>query len=312
MLQRKQLLTTMSLLVILVFGIIGVQAHGDEEDVTDINVRGTVVQAIGQYPDTMTYNGEGVIDLEMPGFYELHLDAENNVGLMFARFYVKSYQLNADTLLEDAQITVISPLFGSPTGIMPEYWEGGVATDVLLHGDSGQEAPVLPTVFNKAASWGPALIFVDGEQLMGAEKIMGAPNVMGAFAGHMMYSNEMRDPETGFVANADGDEPFSPMQPANGNAYDEDANLLHLIIRTEERDDEAFPPFTMFMHFNFLDVQEIDPLEDMDFMSFEGVGQMMKDMEMSAVKEQLGMAMGQWLSLVDDVEASLADEESEG
>ena len=303
---KRSFYVIFTIFILLILSSISVIAQDDEQ--TEFHLRGTVVQRIGQYPDNFSYDGSDVVDLEQPGFFEMHLDAENNVGLMFSRFYVESYQLNADTLLEDAQITVIFPLFGAPTGIMPDYWEGGIATDVLLHGDSGHEAPVLPTVFNDVASWGPALVFVDGEQLMGAEEIMGAPNIMGAFAGHMMYSNEVRDPETGLVANAEGDGSYSPMVPSDGIAYEDSSNLFHLIVRTEVRDDAAFPPFSMFMHFNFLEIEEIDALEmEMDFPTFESLMGMMEGMEMEAMQEQMGQMVGDWLMMADMVEEALAE-----
>jgi hypothetical protein len=287
----------------------------DDEEQTVFHLRGTTVVTIGEYPDNFSYDGSNVVNTELPGFFELHVDSESDTGVMFARFYVSEYQMDADTLLEDAQITVIYPLFGAPTGIMPEYWEGGIATDVLLHGDSGQEAPVLPTAFNDVASWGPALVFVNGEQVMGAEEIMGVPNVMGAFAGHVMYTNEVRDPDSGVVYNAALDAPFSPMAPSDGIESDDDASLLHLIVRTEERDDAAFPPFSMFMHVNFLDVVELEMdqinpmLMEMEPMTFDAMNGMMESMEMEEVQAALGEQMGQLMGLIDMTEAELFPEE---
>ncbi|MDQ7024265.1 MAG: hypothetical protein Q9P44_01760 [Anaerolineae bacterium] len=306
------------LLLILVTSALAVTVSAqDEEEQTVFHLRGTVVQSIGEYPDNFSYDGSNVIALDRPGFFEVHVDTETNTGIMFARFYVNEYQMDADTLLEDAQVTVIFPLFGAPTGVMPEYWEGGIATDVDLHGNSGHEAPVLPTVFNALASWGPALVFVDGEQVMGGEEIMGVPNVTGAFAGHVMYTNEVRDADTGVVYNEAMDAPYSPMAPADGIATDDDVSLLHLIVRSEVRDDEAFPPFSMFMHFNFLDVQElgmdeINPmLMEMEPMTFEGMNAMMESMEMDEVRAALGEQMGQVMGLINMTEEALFGEESD-
>lgn len=286
------------LALMLGFATIQAQDTGSEDQCpTQFHLRGTQPQTIGEYPNNFSYDGTNVVKLTKPGFFELHYNAANDTGLAFARFYVDSYQLNADTHLENAQLTVIYPLFGTPTGVMPDYWEGGVATCVLLHGDSGHEAPVLPTVWNDVASWGPVLLFVDGEQVRGADELMGAPNPMGAFAGHIMYTNPVRDRETGFVANAAGDAPYSPQDPSNGITYTQAASLLHLIAHSEERDANAFPPNTMFMHVNFFDVNSIAPLDGIQYLT--------KDMVQNMSPDDFKAQVGQWMTLIDGIEASL-------
>lgn len=299
------------LVAALLLVVMSVSVFGQDEEQTEFHLRGTYVQLIGQYPHSFSYDGSSVVTTDLPGFFELHLDAENDIGMMFARFYVSDFQFDADTLLEEAQITVIYPLFGMP--IMPKYFEGGIATDVLLHGDSGQEAPVLPTVFNEVASWGPAMVFINGEQYLGPEEMMGGPNLMRALSGHMMYSNSPRDPETGLVANAADDGPYSPMTPSDALPYDEEATLLHLVVHTDDRDEEAFPPVTMFLHVNFLDVVEIDAAEGVEdmYLSFAMINEMMETME---AEEVMG-SMEEWvmgiMEMIDATEAELDEASSD-
>ncbi len=40
-----------------------------------------------------------------------------------------------------------------------------VTTNIYLHGDTGPGGPVLPTIFNMLATWGPAKVWLNGTQL---------------------------------------------------------------------------------------------------------------------------------------------------
>ncbi len=296
-------LVALSILLIALLAAPSINAQDDGgEGPTEFHIRGASVQAIGQYPDSFSYDGSEVRPQEW-GFFEIHIDAETDTGLMFARFHLDNHQLDSETLLEDSTVTVIYPLFGLPTDTMPEYWEGGIADYTFLHGDSGQEAPVLPTIWNTFGSWGPSLIFVDGEQYMGDETFLGDDNVFGFTTGHTMYSANVRNPETGEVLNADGSAPFSPMEPGNGSVFDEEVGLLHVVAHTDTRDAEAFPPFTMFLHINFYDVEEIEPIEDLEYLTWETMA------ELDADGETWEDRVAGWLELVDAVQEELFGEE---
>jgi len=298
---RHTLSLALTFIFLLSLGTTALTVQAQEGEESEFHIRGVDVRTIGEYPHSFSYDGSNVGRAEK-GFFELHIDPENDQGLMFARIWVDDYQLDAETTLENAELTVIYPLFGTPNqDTMPDYWEGGISTDVLLHGDSGHEAPVLPTVWNKVASWGPSMVFVNGEPYEADPEFMGQENVMNLLSGHMMYSNMVRDPETGFVPSSDPDAPFSPVEPGNGPGYEEDASLLHLVTHTDTRDDDAFPPNTMFVHINFLDVEEIDPI-DVEFVSWEQV----RDEGM----EILGEHVDDWLALVDATEEELYGEDS--
>ncbi len=301
--KSKRMSVVLGLLLVLVTGVLIGATHaqeGDEGEPSEFHLRGTSVVRIGQYPDSFSYDGSDVEPLERPGFFELHLDATNDVGLMIGRFYVDQYQLNADTLLEDSQITVVYPLFGFNNDLEPEYWEGGITDFIPLHGDSGNEAPVLPAVWNDVASWGPAVVFIDGEQWQGGTNMVSETNPLGALYGHMMYTNLVRDPETGFVSNSTGDAPYSPMAPSDVVPFDMDAKMLHLVVRTDERDQNAFPPFTTFMHFNFLDVEEIEPLQDVEYLTWD---EALNDL----TPEDIQGLFDQWLALADEIEATITE-----
>lgn len=290
------LLFVVALLIVPTLNVSAQDGGDDEDQPTAFHIRGYNVQAIGQYPDSFSYDGTAVRPQEW-GFFEIHIDAETDTGLMIARFHVDSHQLDAETLLEDAVITVVYPVFGLPTDTAPEYWEGGIADYLDLHGDSGSEAPVLPTLFNNFGSWGPSVVFVNGEQYMGDAEFLGAENVFGLTTGHTMFSEMVRNPETGEVFAEDGETYFSPADPGNGSIYSDEITLLHVVAHTDTRDSEAFPPFTMFLHINFYDFEEVDALEDVEYLTWDA----MADMD----EEGWDTLVDSWLALADEIETEV-------
>ena len=247
----------------------------------EFHIQGSRVRLVGGYGDNMVYDGANV--QSGVGSAEMHLDADANTGSIVATFTVDSFHPSKDIDLDNASVTLIFPLFGFPPGVeMPGYMEGGIADNVGLHGDTGNEAPILPDVRNAAATWGPVLVFVNGEQLMGGETMMGMPNPMGAFLGHMMLSEVVRDPETQALYNSDGSGFYSPMDPHNGSVVSEDISLLHLIVRSETEDADNFPGFDFFLHVNFETTSEAAamPISDLTFAK-------MMEMPMDKVMEML-------------------------
>ncbi|MCI0709781.1 MAG: hypothetical protein L0154_06415 [Chloroflexi bacterium] len=274
----------------------------DDDQPTDFHLRGTAPQIIGQYPDSFNYDGSQVRPQEW-GFFEIHFDAEADLGLAIARFSVDEHALDAETTIEDAVVTVIYLLHGmADANTMPAYWEGGIADYLDLHGDSGAEAPVLPTIFNNFGTWGPTLVFVNDEQYSGDEMFMGQENTFGLLMGHTMWSEMVRNPETGEVFAADGETYFDPAKPGDGSVFSEEISLLHVVAHTETRDTENFPPFSMFLHVNFYEFEEIEPL-DIEYLSWED----MADITPEAWEE----LVAGWLELADQIEAEVLADDGE-
>jgi hypothetical protein len=134
---------------------------------------------------------------------------------------------------------------------MPEYMEGGIADNVVLYGDSGNETPILPSVRSAVASWGPVWVYVNGKQLMGGKTLMGMPNPSGAFLGHMMLTDVVRDPTTQKVLNASGNAVYNPKDPGDSSVVSDDISLLHLIVRSEEEDPGNSPGFDFYLNLNY-------------------------------------------------------------
>lgn len=224
------------------------------------HLEGTEVRLIGGYGDNFSYDGSKVT--KGSGRVEIHVNSDTDVGSIVASFTVPTFHPSKDITLKNPQVTLIYPLFGfPPEAQMPACFEGGIADSVTLHGDSGCEAPIMPKHFDYLASWGPVLVFVNGEQLKGAPTMMGMDNPMGAFLGHLMYGEQVRDPETFKLYQRDGKTPYSPKEPGNGSVASADPNdrMIHLVARSEVEDPSNFPGFDFFLHVNFDKVTDAAP-----------------------------------------------------
>lgn len=226
-------------------GSLAREIQGEPTDVLD----GVVAEPV----DSFTWDGEGrhpVWDAEV----ELEIDPASNTGSIKAEWT----DLNGTWTFEQTA-------FG-PAGIIPDHPSGlrvtsaletalvhddPVSTNVYLHGDTTAGGPVLPTVFNYIATWGPAEVTLDGAPF---------PNVYDGptpdWVAHTMTTEGVRNPD-GTVTVNDG----TIYHPSLRNqAGDIDANDLefHLVFHDApgpEMTDNFPPPLSFFYHLTFEDVK---------------------------------------------------------
>ncbi len=124
-----------------------------------------------------------------------------------------------------------------------------VVTNVYLHGDTGAAGPMLPTVFNLLATWGPATITHNGQPF---DNPFDGPVPM--WVGHTMTTVGVRD-ENGVVHNTDGSI-FSPMTASRG-AVDQDDLEFHLVFHDlpGPLTGNVPSPLSFFYHLTFEDVK---------------------------------------------------------
>lgn len=122
-----------------------------------------------------------------------------------------------------------------------------IATDVFLHGDTGNEAPVMPRIYNYFATWGPGTIWVNGEK------------VVPMIGSHTMFSEQARG-EDGKIVNASG-QVYSPMVKDKTGFTDPSETEFHFVAHTTEPDSDNFPPHTAWIHLHFSDVEVVQKPE---------------------------------------------------
>ncbi len=220
-------------------------ANGEQEESTYMTFEGshkdvwkleaTDALLIGGYGDNFVYNGEAVVPVE--GRATVEVNAKKNEGTMIAEFNGTITPEAGVSYTGDIRIEYTKFAEGS------EFWEGGVADFVWLHGDSGQEAPVMPNVRTDLGSWGPANVYVNDELIY--ENL----------AGHMMYTEGSRDRTTYALYNGDKSGFYSPKSPGDSSIAHPDEMELHFVAHTVDPDTGNFPPHTVWIHLNYLNVE---------------------------------------------------------
>jgi len=192
---------------------------------------------IGGYGDNFVYDGKTVVPVE--GKAMVNVNTKTNQGTMTAEFNGTITPEAGKSYTGDIRLEYTKFAEGS------DFWEGGVADYVYLHGDTGQEAPVMPKVRTDLGSWGPVNVYVNDEL------------VYENLAGHMMYTEGSRDRSTYALYNSDKSGFFSPMDPSNSSIAAPDEMELHFVAHTTESDSGNFPPHTVWLHLNFQNVTEL-------------------------------------------------------
>lgn len=191
---------------------------------------------VGGFGDNFTYSGERYIQTN--GHVTIDVNDETNEGVLVAQWETMDWKYDDTKSPATGTMKVIwTDFFGEG-----DFMDGGIANDLQLHGDSGQEAPVLPTVYTYSAGWGSADVYLNDEM------------IYDDVVAHYMTTDGTRDPITHAVHTKDGVGIFSPT-PKGGDSGDgftyPDRILTHVVVHTDVKDTNNFPPFTMFMHINF-------------------------------------------------------------
>ena len=193
---------------------------------------------IGGYGDNFAYDGENVRPLD--GTAHMTVDPENGTAQLEIRVQTTeesgSIQFSKDKSFE-GDIRIVQQLDTSKMKM------ARIETDTYLHGSTGNEAPVMPNIYNYFATWGPAKVFVNGEE------------VIPMIGSHTMFSEQARG-EDGKIANEQG-QVYSPMAAEKTGFTDPSETEFHFVAHTTEPDQDNFPPHTGWMHLHFSNVKVI-------------------------------------------------------
>lgn len=173
----------------------------------------------GRFVVGWSYGGHGVVPLH--GTMNLTVDPASNNGTFWAV-----------GVLADGRETRFEILFDRFSGSAP-FHDGGVAVDLVEHGDSGVGDPDIPRVDMLVAGWGTGLVTVDNSTY--ADPTTGDERWNAHF---MLVRNGVRDDETAGIWNANRSEPYNPNEP--GDAYTETGSMEMLLeIETAGGEKEA-------------------------------------------------------------------------
>lgn len=208
--------------------------------------------------DAFSYDGSG--HKKVPnGQVEINLDPKSNKGSILAEWTDPD---GNDWRLEQTK-------FGGGNELYPGELVDGklqydldadpVAINHYEHGTTGAGPPVEPTLFVYLASWGPAEVWKNGKS-------------QGTFETHMMVTDAARNPETGKIVKSDETTPYSPMTPGDSKVNKHTAQL-HLVYHTPAGDptNNFPPPFEVFEHLMFYDIDVLQPKVHKTVMGEKGI-----------------------------------------
>ncbi|HFD31175.1 MAG TPA: hypothetical protein ENJ28_00480 [Gammaproteobacteria bacterium] len=214
------------------------------------HVTGDVVESIRGVPaipvDSFLWSGENIKDIN--GHAELKIDPVNNTGKVSASWHDEYGHWTYKQNMFVAPPHPSGVKLGSSINDVQKIMDDPVTTNAYLHGDTGAGGPVIPTVFNMLATWGPAKVTLNDEVF---------PNTfddMNMWPGHTMISEGVRDDE-GVVRTTSG-EIFNMMKRAEGVTYS-DKLTFHLVFHSMPGAMTANipPPVGFFYHVSFSDVK---------------------------------------------------------
>ena len=198
--------------------------------------------------DSFVWDGEGIEMVR--GRVRVDIDPVANTGTIWATWRDENgrweYTQTAFAPPNHPTGLKIGPSSASTELIMDDP----VTTNVYLHGDTTAGGPVLPTVFNVLATWGPAEVTLNGEPF---ENSFDGPVPL--WAGHTMTTVGVRN-EDGEVLTTTGDI-FSMAEAGNGIVYDDQLEF-HLVFHEAPGPvvtGNVPPPHDFFYHVTFQDVK---------------------------------------------------------
>jgi hypothetical protein len=210
-------------------------------------VTGPVVAWVDGVPaepvDSFVWDGNGSIRIK--GKARLEVDTISNRGEIWAEWQDENGHWTYHQSLFAPPSHPVGLRIGS-SGSETELINGDpVINNVYLHGDTGAAGPVLPTVFNLLATWGPAEITRNGQPF---DNPFDGPVPL--WAGHTMTTVGVRD-ENGVVHNTDGSI-FSIFTASKG-AVDNDDLEFHLVFHDipGPLTTNLPPPLSFFYHLTF-------------------------------------------------------------
>ncbi len=162
--------------------------------------------------DHLDYAGKHLTPVQ--GSIEINVNDITNAGLVLAEFVegADRYRIVFDRFSA-----------GKP------YQDGGIATRVYEHGDSGNGDPLYPKTWLYLSGWGTAAMFKNGQILYKD------------YSAHFMVMERSRDPQTHEVHY-----PVKRVLP--GGETDPAGMEIDLWVRSKEANNKNFPPFETFVH----------------------------------------------------------------
>ena len=176
--------------------------------------RATLVGSMGDTPpwDHLDYAGKRLKPAK--GTIDIDVNELTNTGMVVAEFVEGSDRYR-----------IVFDRFAAKQ----PFQDGGVATRLYEHGDSGNGDPLYPKTWLYLAGWGTATMFKND------------PVLYKDYDAHFMVMERSRDPKTHEVR-------YPVKRALPGGETDPAGMEIDLWVRSKEQNTQNFPPYATFVH----------------------------------------------------------------
>lgn len=207
------------------------------------------VQGVPAEPvHSFNWDGEGVVPIE--GEAQLEIDPVANTGEIKAKWTDEygSWTYHQKMFAPPPHPSGLRVGPSASSTVLIE--EDPVTTNAYLHGNTTAGEPVLPTLFNNLATWGPAEVTLNGTAF---ENPFDGPAPK--WIGHTMTSVGVRGTD-GTVRTTDGGI-YNPLERTDNGVTDNDDLEYHIVFHDvpgPEMTENFPPPLSFFYHLQFEEV----------------------------------------------------------
>ncbi len=183
----------------------------------EFHIKGERPTLIGSMQDTAPWDHLDYVGKRLnpvKGTIEINVNELTNTGLVVAEFVegTDRYRIVFDRFAASRP-----------------YQDGGIATRVYEHGDSGNGDPLYPKTWLYLSGWGKADVYRNGQLLYKD------------YDAHFMVMERSRDPRTHEVH-------YPVKRTLPGGETDPAGMEIDLWVRSKEQNTKNFPPFETFVH----------------------------------------------------------------
>jgi serine/threonine-protein kinase len=175
--------------------------------------------AIGKPLDRMSYDGKTTLSLTNTNV-RVVVDPDNDTGEITVSFSAENLPFRKQEARSGKWT------FTANTFVKTQpFYQGGVAENVRMHGNSGQEGPIYPTIVSPVAAWGTGDLKREGAFITDSR---GEPESEG-ISFHMMYMDGVRTTDHS-IHKAKDECCYNPSQPSAGYIDPTKKQLVLLIF----------------------------------------------------------------------------------
>jgi serine/threonine-protein kinase len=193
-------------------------------------IEATTGYVIGSGSDKYSYDGADKVPIT--GQFKVDVDPDTDKGAITGTFKA-TIVIRGGRPAQDGTWSFVHDVF---VGSKP-FYQGGVGENVVMHGDTGHEGPIFPTMDGIVTTWGTGTFSKDGAVVASDVNF------------HVMYTDGVRDARQE-ILKAPGTCCYDPREPSKGFVDPKAKQLVILLSTADVYSDRgnATPPLFLELH----------------------------------------------------------------